>query len=120
MWFPKRKTLSFALFLTAAALFCAPPVLAGCGTPCFEDNDDMMDGQRQVMRVDDLIAVDPFPNSYSNPIQTQTNNCFLPTADLSNCPKNRPSFWTFSLTSTATRQPQRPSVFRWAFGHRVP
>jgi cation transport ATPase len=25
-------------------------------------------------------------------------------------------FWTFSLTSRATRRPQQPSIFRWAFG----
>jgi len=75
----KAKTLAFVLFLLAAALFGASPVFADCGTPCFENNDDILNGQRQVMRVDDLIAADPFPNSYTNPTDTTLLNWFLPT-----------------------------------------
>ncbi len=53
---------AFLASFTAGSL----TALADCGTPCFQDNDDILSGERQLLRNDDLVYLAGTPGNYVN------------------------------------------------------
>ena len=55
-----QTTCAAVLIAGLTSLFVGSRIgLAHCGTPCFQNNEDILSGQRHLLRNDDLVYLDP-------------------------------------------------------------